>query len=363
MRVTFLLPGYPTRPSGGALVVYRYAGALARKGHEVRVVHPRRLPDAMLPPAGAAARLRRRAAALSRWMRPGGPDWMTVDPRVELLFVGSLEPRTIPDGDVVVATWWTIAPLAAAFPQSRGRPLFLVQGDEVWGGATEAAVAAWRLPMQKVVVSRWLHELAVTRGVPESEVVHIPNAVDDDQFRVVREPATRGARVAFLLSSSPWKRSRDAVAALELARGEVSELEAHAFGVEQRPRWLPRWMRYTRQPTQVRLVTSIYNEAAIFLCSSSREGWYLPGAEALACGCAFVSTDCGGVRDYAEHGETALLSPPCDAAALARNVVLLLRDQTHRLELAERGNRRVRTLSWSESSSRFEEVLERVAAV
>jgi glycosyltransferase involved in cell wall biosynthesis len=41
----------------------------------------------------------------------------------------------------------------------------------------------------------------------------------------------------------------------------------------------------------------------------------------MACGCAFVGTDSGGVRDYATDGDTALLSAPGDRDGLLQNLI------------------------------------------
>lgn len=52
--------------------------------------------------------------------------------------------------------------------------------------------------------------------------------------------------------------------------------------------------------------------------------------EAAACGRAIVTTDMPGCRDAVEPGETALLVPPRDGAALARAIRVLLTDPARR---------------------------------
>jgi glycosyltransferase involved in cell wall biosynthesis len=70
--------------------------------------------------------------------------------------------------------------------------------------------------------------------------------------------------------------------------------------------------------------------ASVFALSSIYEG--LPGAliQAMACGCRVISTDGpGGAREVLENGETGetgLLVPPGDPAALARGISALLDD-------------------------------------
>ena len=63
-----------------------------------------------------------------------------------------------------------------------------------------------------------------------------------------------------------------------------------------------------------------------------------------------MTTDCGGNREYAEHEVTALLSPPRDPEALARNVLRLLDDDSLRQRLARAGYERIQEFTWEKSA-------------
>src|SRR5207253_1638211 len=58
--------------------------------------------------------------------------------------------------------------------------------------------------------------------------------------------------------------------------------------------------------------------AHVVACASEKEGWGLTVVEAAACGTPAVVSDVPGLRDAVRDGETGLLVPPGDAAALAR---------------------------------------------
>jgi len=94
-----------------------------------------------------------------------------------------------------------------------------------------------------------------------------------------------------------------------------------------------------------------------YLSPNWAEGWHLPPAEAMACGCAVVSTDIGGVRDYAEHEKTALLSPPGDPEALTKNLLRLLEDDNLRIQLAKAGHKRIQEFTWDRSTDLLEQFL------
>jgi glycosyltransferase involved in cell wall biosynthesis len=82
----------------------------------------------------------------------------------------------------------------------------------------------------------------------------------------------------------------------------------------------------------------------------------LPSCEALLCGCALVATDVGGHREFARNGETALLSPPRDPAALAHNLTTLLRNRALRLQLAAQGHAFVQRFTWERATDGLETV-------
>jgi glycosyltransferase involved in cell wall biosynthesis len=189
------------------------------------------------------------------------------------------------------------------------------------------------------------------------DVHRVPGAIDLDRFRVTRPMENRPRRVVMLHSGWSWKGADEGIAALDLARRSVPQLQAVIFGTGPRPANLPGWIEYAQDPPQQDLVDEIYNGSSVYLCPSHAEGWHLPPAEAMGCGCAVVSTDIDGVRDYAVKGSTALLSPVRDPEALARNLVRVLEDDALRLRLARTANAEIRRFRWENSTEALERVL------
>ena len=358
MRITFLLPRYGWHASGGYSVVYTYAGMLAARGHEVTVVHPRRLPPGGWPaPRGVLPHMRRLAGRARDALMTPRVEWFAVDPRVRMHHVPSLAAAHVPDADATIATWWSTAEAALALPESKGTRFHLIQGYEVWHGAEERVHAAWRAPLHKIFIARWLRERALELGVPPGDTTLIPNAIDLSVFRVRRPIEDRPARVVMLYSERAFKNGPLALEILRRAKARVPAMRAVLFGFEAAPAQLPPWATYVRNASPARLASDVYNEAAVYLCASLSEGWHLPPAEAMACGCAVVSSDIGGVADYAVHGDTALLYPPGDADAGAEHIVHLLTDASARVAIAARGGERISQFSWERSTSQLESLL------
>lgn len=78
----------------------------------------------------------------------------------------------------------------------------------------------------------------------------------------------------------------------------------------------------------------------------------------MACGCAFVGTDSGGPRDYADDGVTALLSPPGEDAPLIANLLRVVEDDELRGRLQSAGRSRIAGFSWDRTGDLMNRVLE-----
>ena len=215
------------------------------------------------------------------------------------------------------------------------------------------------MPLRKVVVSRWL--LDVGKALTGHSLTYVPNGVDHERYRITQPIKQRGRQVVMMCSPVEFKGSKDGIAALQIAKREFPDLRVVLFGNSRRPSWVPRWMTYEYDPPQDRIVEEFYNRSSIVVSSSVSEGFALPPAEGAACGCAIAATDSGGIRDFAEHGVTALLSPPRDPEALARNICLLLGNDDLRIRLAHSANDFIKQFNWERSADLLEEFISRGA--
>jgi L-malate glycosyltransferase len=355
LKITFLLPHFPVRPAGGFRVVYEYSNRLVSRGHSVTVVHANGMP-----PVGHRS-LRDRASSARGWLRNRllrpKIDWHKIDKRVEIRLVPALDEDYIPDGDIIFATAWQTVRPVLEYSRDKGEKCYLIQHYEIMMGEKKLVDETWRSSLHKVVVSKWLHGLGKDLG--SDGLTYIPNGIDLNRYRLTR-PMDRKPRVAMMFSKVPFKGGADGIKALEIARKKHPNLRAVFFGVSRFRPSIPSWIEYHANPAQDFIVNEIYNGSSMFLCPSLSEGFALPPAEAAACGCAVVSTDCGGIRDFIENGVTGLLSPPQDPEALAANLCLLLENESLRVELANAGNCSVSRLDWERSTDLMEEFLNRV---
>lgn len=77
----------------------------------------------------------------------------------------------------------------------------------------------------------------------------------------------------------------------------------------------------------------LYLASDVVVVASQREGVGLATVEAMACGRPVVACNVGGLAEVIKHGETGLLVPPDDPAALGDAIVALLGDKERRQAL------------------------------
>jgi glycosyltransferase involved in cell wall biosynthesis len=352
LKICFLLPAYLPAPIGGYRVVYEYADYLAGKGHEVTLVYPRqasverdrspvdRAKDMVWPSLIA---LRNRPLV----------NWHKLHPLIRTELTSALTDRDVPDGDIVVATSWRTAGPAAALSPRKGQKFYLIQHHETWDGPEEEVDATWRLPLRKIVISKWLLELGEKLGA--SDMRHIPNGIDLQRFRVINPPERRPLGILSLYHDQIFKGIPDAMAVLSAYHERFPDVPITMFGAKERGPDLPDWIEFHHNPDQDALVRDIYNANSVYYSASLAEGWALPPAEAMACGLAFVGTDIGGFRDYATHGETALLAPPGDRAGMLANLIAISEDDALRRLIQQNGTRNIARFTWDAAGAAMEE--------
>jgi glycosyltransferase involved in cell wall biosynthesis len=93
-------------------------------------------------------------------------------------------------------------------------------------------------------------------------------------------------------------------------------------------------------PGAVPQVAGLFRRLDIFVLPSRTEGLPIALMEAMACGCAAVASDVGGVSELIVHGESGLLVPAGNPESLADALITLLKDGALREQLGS-GARRI----------------------
>ncbi len=285
--------------------------------------------------------------------------WQFVDTKIRLLYLpGEPASHAIPSGDIICATSWETAEDTGEYPEHLGEKCYLIQHFETWNSRKERVLDTWRLPLHKIVIARWLLEMAQSMGL--DDVVHIPNAIDHVRFYLTRQPESRQPSVLSLYHHFPWKGTEDALTALTRLHQERPSVPVTFFGAEPRGPDLPPWVHYHHDPSQDQL-RELYNQHMIYVSASWAEGWPSPPAEAMACGAVFVGTNSQGCLDYAQDGVNALISPPRNPDSLYRHILMVLDNPALAASLSRQGRQTLLSFTWEHSGQAFAQHLRKIA--
>jgi glycosyltransferase involved in cell wall biosynthesis len=103
--------------------------------------------------------------------------------------------------------------------------------------------------------------------------------------------------------------------------------------------------------------------ACVAALPSEKEGWGLTVIEANACGTPVVASDSDGLRDSVRHGETGLLVPHGDPAALADALGSILSDPDLRRRLSGGGLAWAERFTWDATADEVMGAMNRAAGI
>jgi glycosyltransferase involved in cell wall biosynthesis len=353
-----VLPNYGWKPIGGFRVVYEYANNLVLRGNEVNIIHARKLSDwNQKEYFNFYKRFRKKIGNIRDTFFSPQINWLDISKNIKMLYVPEPKDRYMPDADAVFATFWPTAEYVSNYSDAKGAKYYFIQDFYPYLGTKDEIARTWRFPLKKIVISNWLREQLIRNGVPKEDVFLIPNGINHKIFRSINKIENRSNRIVMMYSNVSYKAPKDGLEAINHAKKYCDNLSAICFGTKPRPIALPKWIEYAKNVKDEELV-SIYNSSSIFISSSLAEGFALPPAEAMACGCAVAATDSGGIREYADHEITALLSPPNNPQKLANNLIRLLKDKDLRVMIAKTSNKNIKKLCWEKSTDQLEQYIE-----
>jgi GT2 family glycosyltransferase/glycosyltransferase involved in cell wall biosynthesis len=328
LRVAYVTEG--TGIGGGHRDIFEHLNRLAERGHEV---------------------------ALYTLGDP--PDWFELRAPVHNFedYDGLVEALAGVDA-IKVATWWNTAAPVWLASVLNGVPVYFVQDIETSyypddESTRHAVLDSYRPEFRYMTISSWNRERLRELGL-DAEL--IPPGIDLDTFRPRADVKRRADMILALGRSNPLKNlplTIDAWRVLPEPRPELC-----LFGIEPELASDP-GVRYVESPDDER-VNELFNEATVFIQTSTHEGFALPPLEAMATGGAVVCTDAHGNRDFCVDRENCLMPEPTPAA-VNEALVRLLGAPELRERLGRAGIETARDYAWERRIDALERFFERVA--
>jgi glycosyltransferase-like protein len=367
---------YSVKPRGGVVHALEVAEALSRRGHQVELMALARRDEALFRPAGVPLRLVRHV-----------PLDAPFDERIQAMMKTYAEGlRTILVGYDVIHAQDCLSANAALALRDEGVIDHVIRTVHHVDDFTSPSLIACQDrsivdPDHLLCVSPpWVERLAYEYGV-HADLVR--NGVDTRRYRPARDAADRerareGLAERFTVLTvggiEPRKGSLtllDGFAALRDLVPERDPLLLIAGGTtlfdyrRERDRFDARAAELgidphvrVLGPLEAEAMERLFRAADAFAFPSTKEGFGLAALEALAAELPVVASDLDVLRGFLADGDSALLTPAGDGAALGRALARIALDPALADRLRAGGRRVVPQYTWDAAAAAHERAYE-----
>ena len=347
MKILILLPQVARDASGGHKVILEYANKLVEYGHCVSVDYfygisfqSYHLPESI------------RKLLVRIYVKfVGSRHWFSLNASIKERVISDI--TMLENADIVIATSIETAIELSKINRPNLKKFYFIQDFENWNYSNNEVYASYSAGMTNIVVAKWLKEIVDEHSSTPSYLVS--NCINIELFND-KGLKRRKHSIVFHYRSADYKGPRYALEAIRKLKDKYNNLTVDVISTEDRPEDLPEFCNF-HHSISASEVAEINNRTEVFMCTTVEEGFGLPGLEAMACGCAIVSSSYRGVLEYAADGENALLSPVRDVDAMVTNIVKLFEDDELRKKIAENGIKTGKERSLEKSAKEFESIL------
>lgn len=317
---------FKTLKSAGTRIAFEHADRLRKKGYETRIVS----------------------------VFGKEPSWYKLDTPVYSVFSLFL----MRDIHILVSTFW---PLSYMMPFIKAyRKYIFLQGWEAdfYKNKLMQHLVKYsiRMPYQKIVVSRYLKQ-KVSELMPGAKVHHI-NYLEIDRYIFKKRTTYKVNKNPQILSVISWYNKAKGpdllVKAIKNIKKKYPHFKCTLISLENYP-IEDIFDNFVSNPSQ-KIISKAYREADIFLVTSRSEGYFIPGLEAMASGCPMISTDCGGIHEYAVHKKNAIVIKSIDSLWRTSILDTIVSNKAIRNKIIKNGYETVRQYKWSRIIRSLEEI-------
>ncbi|GCF67323.1 hypothetical protein BC2903_11420 [Bacillus cereus] len=329
LRIAYIMNH--TRVCGGAKIILEHTNQLVDKGHDVFII-----------------------------CRDAKPDWKKIKAKYIQVKQQSDFVEYIPDVDLIVCTVADQVP--ECYLLGRAPVILFEQGDKYiyeFDSLSSSSKALfkeiWGFPIPVFGVSKVLMKTLEENFGCQGHVIH--NALDRNHFypEFKRNKFNKKIKLMFVgQEDNEFK----GIAIIREALKIVKETGRDFDEV-----WVTQTTPISQfegelvvNPSQQKL-GDVYRSSDIFVSGSYYESFPLPPLEAMTCGCAVVSTDNDGIKEYAIDGENCLLGKVGDSYSLAKCIIALLDNEEKRNRLVFKGYETAKKFNWKRIINLWEKFL------
>lgn len=304
---------YDVKQSGGNAVIFEHVNRLHSKGHSVSLIS----------------------------VTGGRPVWFKLNTPVF-----TLREAIFKRFDFVVCTFWPTVYVSKILRTSYR--FYFVQGWEVdfYRNSLLKKLVAYTFRMVDDVVTSSFYLKRKIQHYTQKRITKIEYVEIDEQILYPLRPKKRKTKpnILSVISRYHYAKGPDlydkAVQSLTRAGYRVSLVSFESAPPTHAP------ITFISNPSR-RKLASLYRQADFLLTTSRNEGYYIPGLEAMASGCVFITTPCGGISEYAKHRYNAIIFSEQKLPKLPDLIAALWNNRVLYRKLQGNGLNTVKKYKWS----------------
>lgn len=342
MKIVFILPG--TGISGGVKVTCVAANYLLDRGHDVRILFKKNPTN---------IRNMFRFISHSVLYRKNH-DWIQIFKGKANSF-RDINKCNFDIKEIIIGVGlWVINELIGlkALPNPI---LHYVHGWAPWN--LDAVKNAFSQPFPKVVVASYLKPKVESFGGGKVLKI-INNGFDQNEYFNVSDESERDG-VGTIYARHPAKDPETILSVLKIIKKEQPNVPIRTFGMERKRGLIIELSCYDRYPS-IERAREIYSKSKVWFLASKAEGFPAPVFEAMSCGCAVVTTDCGGVSDIITNGKNGFIVEVGNVPQIVKKISLLLDNDGLRKRICLEAKQTVEKFTWEKSVDKLENVLKKL---
>jgi len=349
VKIVFIVPEIAI--SGGMRLIFEISNRLIKKGHSV-VLYTPIIPFNPYKGIYKPDYFRYRIKYVIKYFLGKVKIPKNLFERMfEIKYVPYINNLFVENADAVVATSWTTAHFVNKLSGEKGKKFYLIQDYEQWKSNIKYVNESYKLPLNRIVISKYLQDLLKNKFDVESKRILI--GINTEKFNNTEKIFNIPRRILFMDHELDNKNVQGAIDTVIKLKQNFSDLQFRAFGVEKHHK-IPDFVEFFSNSSDEK-VRKLYCESDIFLFPSLFEGFGGPPAEAMACKCAVVGNAVAALPDYAIDKETAILTNPLKPEQLYEGVKFLLENKSELERISLAGYNYVRkVLDWEAAINNFE---------
>jgi glycosyltransferase involved in cell wall biosynthesis len=352
MKITFVLPSYP-KPIGGYRVVYEYSNEFIKLGHKVNIVHPLKLN------MNLKRNILKKIYLLFYYfflkIKKPNTNWINYNKKIKLFYINELKNELIPNADFIFATAWQTAKKIFKFDNNKGKKFYLVQDFWPFTGSKKEIIRTWnKKEFFLITVSLWLKKLCLINS-KNKNIFYIPNGVNHKTFFIKKEllkKKNKNFTIVLMYSDGKYKNIDLAFKTLEKFKSKYPNVEIKIFGKKKPPKKKIINFNFLGQISDNEL-RRLYSSSHVLLSTSKLEGGAGPVGEAMACGCAVLTTETKGSKDFVKNGYNGVAINTLSEKVLYKYLLKLYFNEKWRNLLIKNGIKSIKKFKWQSSAKKM----------